>query len=99
MKKRIIYPVIVVLIISTGCRSIGSWYGRTPPPEKTLDLNEVYSQGYTGKRIFYNEMVYDLIIIDPSIIDLQIINIERKKGLSFSDLIKSTPAWAIQSIF
>ena len=93
MKNRLL--ILCCIIILSGCKSLGSWYGLIPEPQKTIDLNEDFTDGYTIERVVYNNMIYDLIVLNPKKIKLKIIKSENNKGISYTSLERDSLLFAV----
>lgn len=63
------------------------WYGNKPPANEEFILN--LNNGYQVERIKYNNTIYDLIILDPSIINPQIFIGNYGKGVRIKDIIET----------
>lgn len=82
MKFKIVLFIIAVLLLS-GCRSLGNWYGTNPEPITRFEID--INSGFQAERVKFNGMIYDLVIIDPLKIKLQIA-IENNEGVKISYL-------------
>lgn len=79
--------VVILLILGLiGCKSLGHWYSTTPQPQNQLLLD--IESGFQAERIRYNGMVYDIVIIDPQKIRLNIAVEYNGNGIKVSDFIE-----------
>ncbi|MBI9099606.1 MAG: hypothetical protein JEY91_14095, partial [Spirochaetaceae bacterium] len=83
--KKLFYLPLIILILS-GCRSLGSWYNMNPPPSDEMKIDSPEEIDFMVKRVTYNSTTYDLIVLNPQKIPLEIIHSPDSKGLSFYDL-------------
>lgn len=82
------YKTLVVILLTLGllsCRSLGYWYSTTPQPQNKLLQN--IESGFQAERIRYNGMIYDIVIIDPQKIKLNIAIENNGDGIVVSDFI------------
>lgn len=82
MKYKIL---LIFLFILTGCRSFVGWYGNSPAPKDDIVLS--LEHGFQAERIKYNNTIYDIIIIDPKIIKLDVAVDSNGKGILINDIV------------
>ncbi|MDA3812603.1 MAG: hypothetical protein PF518_19975, partial [Spirochaetaceae bacterium] len=83
--KKTVFLLFTILILS-NCRTLGSWNKMNPYPQKELTISKNIT--FQANRILYDEMVYDVCIINPQKITLKITKSLNESGLSFSKLNK-----------
>jgi len=83
--KKLVFSLAIFYLLSS-CRSVGSWYGENPAPIENIQLTHIEQNPYIAERVRFNSMVYDLIIVDPDQIPIQIGRSPDSKGLSFIEL-------------
>lgn len=86
--KMLFFKLSLILLLSS-CRSIGSWYGENPAPVDQIQLNTFEESSYRAKRVRFNSMTYDLIILDPQKNQIEIHRSPDSKGLSFQKLLNN----------
>ena len=76
--------LLTALALLTGCSSLGSWYGSVPAPSSDISLSEIVTSGYVTKRVRSGSMVYDLIVINPRIIEIKTAAAANNQGIRFT---------------
>lgn len=93
MKRYVL--ILSAFLLFSGCRSLGSWYGRTPSPVESFDFISGDSIGFKAERVAYKDSVYDLVAIDPQIIPLKTVLSDDAQGIRFSDIDRNDLIFAV----
>lgn len=81
--KRLLF-LLTAFFFLTGCRSLGSWFGSDPVPANNYSPEKALTIGYAAERLHYRSMTYDLIIVNPRIIEIKSAAAVDRTGIRFT---------------
>lgn len=81
--------IVIILLLMASCRTLGSWYGRKPPPGNEFRLHYSSDFLYMADRVNFLTATYDLIVINPRKVNIQIELSQDASGLALKEFADS----------